>query len=279
MGALVEAGSTQMLTATVVDLAARGALKITETDGSWQLDRRAPIEVTDDEQMVLDGIFGVTTSTTLDDRGAEMSTLAGEVAENLTDDLEDRGLAMEGTDAGGLNTSAGVWWVLGLGVVSVLVGAGVHVLMVTVTGTRSVALVAQVGVVALVLGLGAWGVIARAGRGLTPTGLAAVWRVRGFDKFFVSSEASHARAAADQGLLRQFMGYAIVFGHVTEWVAAFDAPDTSDWFQSTSPLNTAFIGFTAGSLWSPPASSSSSGFGGGGGGAGGGSGGGGGGSW
>ena len=46
----------------------------------------------------------------------------------------------------------------------------------------------------------------------------------------------HDRAAADQGLFRQYMGYAIVFGHVTEWIAAFDAPDTSDWFASSSPL-------------------------------------------
>ena len=131
----------------------------------------------------------------------------------------------------------------------------------------------------LVLLIGAAIIIARAARGLTPMGLAAVWRVRGFDRFFTESEAMHDRAAADRGLLRQYMGYAIVFGHVSQWVAAFDAPDTSDWFATSRPLDAAFIGFTAGSLWSPPASSSSSGFGGGGGGAGGGSGGGGGGSW
>ncbi len=208
-----------------------------------------------------------------------MGTLAGELAENLVDDLEDRGLAIPGTDAGGLNARAGHWWILLLGLFAVVVGAGVHVVAYSSKGEAGTALAFQVFTVVVVLGLGAWFVIRRAGRGLTPTGLAAVWRVRGFDTFFTSSEATHARAAADQGLLRQYMGYAIVFGHVTQWVAAFDAPDTSDWFQSSSPLDTAFIGFTAGSLWSPPASSSSSGFGGGGGGAGGGSGGGGGGSW
>ncbi len=69
MGALVEAAPTHLLTATVVDLAARGALKITETDGSWRLDRRPPIAVTDDEQIVLDGLFGGAETTTLDDRG------------------------------------------------------------------------------------------------------------------------------------------------------------------------------------------------------------------
>ena len=88
----------------------------------------------------------------------------------------------------------------------------------------------------------------------------------------------HDRAAADRNLLRQYMGYAIVFGYVTQWLAAFDNPDTSEWFASSTPMNVAFIGFTASSLWSAPAPSTS-GFGGGGGGAGGGSGGGGGGSW
>jgi hypothetical protein len=279
MGVLVEAGATQLLTATVVDLAARGALKITETDGSWRLDRRNRVEVTDDEQLVLDGLFSGSESTTLDDRGSEMSTLAGELAENLTDDLEDRGLAVEGTDAGGLNTRSGHWWILLLGVFAVAVGAGVHVLAYSLRGEAGTALAFEVFAVAVILGLGGLAVIRLAGRGLTPAGLAAVWRVRGFDLFFTGSEAMHAKAAADQGLLRQYMGYAIVFGHTKQWVDAFEAPDTSDWFQSSSPLDAAFIGFTAGSLWSPPASSSSSGFGGGGGGAGGGSGGGGGGSW
>ena len=40
IGSLVEADMTKLLTATVVDLAARGAMKITETDGTWTLDRR-----------------------------------------------------------------------------------------------------------------------------------------------------------------------------------------------------------------------------------------------
>ena len=103
MGTLVEAGPTQVLTATVVDLAARGALKITETDGSWSLEQRNRIELTDDEQVVMNGVFAGAETTTLDDRGSEMGTLAGELAENLTDDLETRGLAVQGTHAGGLH--------------------------------------------------------------------------------------------------------------------------------------------------------------------------------
>jgi uncharacterized membrane protein YgcG len=280
VGALLDADATKLLTASVVDLAARGALKITESSGSWTLERRnRDLALTDDEQMVLAGIIGDADVATLDDRGSEMGTLAGEVAENLTDDLEDRGLAVHGTDAGGLRGVMRQVWLLVLGVVAVVVGSVLHVVVVTATGSEAAALVIETAfVIAAVLGIGAL-IVRGTARGLTPLGLAAAWRVRGFDRFFAGSEAMHARAAADTGLFRQYMGYAVVFGHVTQWVAAFDAPDTSDWFDSSVPLNSAFIGFTASSLWSPPASSSSSGFGGGGGGAGGGGGGGGGGSW
>lgn len=280
VGALLEVGATQLLTATVVDLAARGALKITEDSGSWKLERRnRDVVLTDDEELVMMGLFGQADVATLNDRGAEMSALASAVADNLTDDLEDRGLAVRGADAGGLRGVMHQAWLLVLGIAAVAVGSIVHVIVVTATGNDSAALVVETVLVLLVI-LGIGGLLVRAAaRGLTPLGLAAAWRVRGFDRFFAGSEAMHDRAAADKGLFRQYMGYAIVFGHVTQWVAAFDAPDTSDWFASSVPLNYAFIGFTAGSLWSPPASSSTSGFGGGGGGAGGGGGGGGGGSW
>lgn len=280
-GTLVEASSTKLLTATVVDLAARGAMKITEVDGSWTLERRnRDVAMTDDEQLVMTALFGDADVTSLDDRGTEMGTLSAELAENLTDDLETRGLAVQGTNAGGLRATTRQAWLLVLGIIAVIIGAVLHVIVVTATGSRDGALAAETALVLLViLGLGAIRVRGAA-KGLTPMGLAALWRVRGFGRFFTQSEAMHDRAAADRGLLRQYMGYAIVFGFVTQWIAAFDSPDTSDWFDTTSPMDSAFIGFTAASMWSPPTSSSStSGFGGGGGGAGGGSGGGGGGSW
>jgi hypothetical protein len=281
VGALLEVGPTAGLTGTVVDLAARGAIRISEADGTWTLERRnRDVALTDDEQVVLDRLFAGADTTTLDQRGAEMSTLAGELSELQTDDLEDRGLAVRGTTAGGLHGKTHVAWLAVVGLVAVLAGAVAHGIVVTVSGNRTAAIVVEVVLVAvIVLGIGAI-VVAGAARGLTPMGIAAAWRVRGFDRFFTASEAVHARAAADQGLFRQYMGYAIVLGHVDRWIAAFDAPDTSDWFATSHPTNMAFALFAASSIWSPPASSgSSSGFGGGFSGAGGGGGGGGGGSW
>ena len=241
--------------------------------------------LTDDEQAVVQGLFATDAGTgevevdrtSLEGRGSEMGALAARLAEQVTDDLEARGLATPGTQAGGVHTRMRQWPLLALAAGAVLGGLAAHVIIVTVTADRGLALAVEaVLVLATILAVGAF-FVRRAAKGLTPIGLAAAWRVRGFDHFFTSSEALHDRAAADQGLFRQYMGYAIVFGHVSQWVAAFDAPDTSEWFGTTSPLNAAFIGFSAASVWSPPASTS--GFGGGGGGAGGGSGGGGGGSW
>jgi hypothetical protein len=281
VGALLEVGPTAGLTATVVDLAARGAIRIREADGTWTLERRnRDVALAEDEQVVLDRLFAGADTTTLDGRGAEMSTFAGELAELQTDDLEDRGLAVRGTAAGGLHGKTHVAWLAVVGVIAVIAGAVGHGLVVTVSGNRTAAIVVEVALVAIIiLGVGAI-VVAGAARGLTPMGIAAAWRVRGFDRFFTASEAVHARAAADEGLFRQYMGYAVVLGHVDRWIAAFDAPDTSDWFATSHPTTMAFGLFAASSIWSPPASSgSSSGFGGGFSGAGGGGGGGGGGSW
>ncbi len=157
MGALAEVPATTLLTATVIDLAARGVIKITETSGSWTIERRSrDVLVTDDEQAVLAGLLGTADSASLDDRGKEMSTLAGTLAENLTDDLEARGLAVIGTDFGGLNTKAHQAWSLVLGIVAVIIGAVVHVVMVAATGNRTAALAVEtLVVVAVVLGFGA----------------------------------------------------------------------------------------------------------------------------
>jgi hypothetical protein len=278
MGVLDEVSSTEVLTATVIDLAARGALKVTEADGSWDLERTGSVPLTDDEQRVMTTLFGTGTTTSLAGRRREMGTLSASLAEDLTDDLEDRGLAVRGATAASLSTESRGARSLFLGIGAVAAGCFAHAVALDGAGSVTTARVAQAVTTAVVLGLGALVIVGRVARHVTPLGLAARWRVRGFAKFFDGSEAMHARAAADAGLLRQYMGYAIVFGHVDQWVAAFAGADTSDWFVSSSPLAAGVHGFTAASLWTAP-SSSSSGFGSGGSFGGGGVGGGGGGSW
>lgn len=280
MGVLTEASKTEVLTATVIDLAARGALKVTESGKSWDLDKTdKDVALTDDEQRVMTKLFSNGTHTSLAGRRTEMGGLASALAEDLTDDLEDRGLAVRGATAASLDTETRGGRALFLGLIAVVVGCFAHAIALPASGSLAMARVVQVTAVGLVLLTGGLLIVQTAARHLTPLGVAALWRVRGFERFFRDSEAMHARAAADAGLLRQYMGYAIVFGHVREWIAAFEGVDTSDWFDTSGPLLIGLSSFTSSSNWTPPSSSSSSGFGSGGGGGGGGVGGGGGGSW
>jgi len=282
MGVLTETGATEVLTGTVVDTAARGALKISEQDGQWTLTRTSnQVALTDDEHRVVQKLLGGAERASLEGRRAEMGALAHTLGEDLTDDLEDRGLATRGATAASLSTRAHGARVLFLGLAAVVAGCFADAMVLVTGATSDWARVVQVIVAGLLLLAGGLAIIGTAARNVTPLGFAALWRVRGFEKFFDGSEAMHARAAADAGLLRQYMGYAIVFGQVDEWVAAFEGVDTSEWFDTSGPLRTGIAWFTAASLWSAPASSGSSGsgFGSSGGGGGGGIGGGGGGSW
>lgn len=52
-------------------------------------------------------------------------------------------------------------------------------------------------------------------------GEALRWRVLGFKEFFEHSENYHARIAASSDILRQYMGYAVVFGEVDRWAKMF----------------------------------------------------------
>ena len=66
--------------------------------------------------------------------------------------------------------------------------------------------------------------VRKAGRDLTTTGLGAAYRAEGFRRFFDASEEMHAKAAADAGLLRQYLGYAVAFDAVDRWVRRLRRP-------------------------------------------------------
>ena len=118
---------------------------------------------------------------------------------------------------------------------------------------------------------------------LSPLGAAMAWRAEGFKRLFDESENYHAELAANAGVMRDYMGYAVTLGSVDKWTSAFPAEVQQDPSSSLySPLMVAAFYTSVSSAATPPRSSSSGFSGGGsfgGGGAGGGGGGGGGGSW
>jgi hypothetical protein len=123
----------------------------------------------------------------------------------------------------------------------------------------------------------------------TPRGTGLVRRVRGFRRYIETAEAEPSRFAERANLFYEFLPYAIVFGLTPKWARAFEGlaevPSPS-WYVGTHPFTVSSFsdsvqGFTvtsAGTIASTPSSSGGSGFGGSGG-SGGGGGGGGGGSW
>jgi uncharacterized membrane protein YgcG len=118
-----------------------------------------------------------------------------------------------------------------------------------------------------------------------------LWHILGFRRYMETAETDRQRFAEKENIFAQYLPYAIVFGLVSKWAAAFAGLDTEramqGWYVGTSGFNS-FGAFSSGlsdfssrlstTISSTPASSGSSGFGGGGG-SGGGGGGGGGGSW
>ncbi len=218
------------------------------------------------------------------DRAAEMGEARDQILGELDDDLRNAGLVERRLRGTGSGTAAHVTGAI----VAFALTVGLAALM----GAFLRALPWRVGVVLAGLGVavmvGAWGLtrVRRAGRDRTTKGLGAGYRAEGFRRFFDESEEMHAKAAADAGLLRQYLGYAVAFDAVDRWVDAFDAPDLT-WMGASDVrwVNAWAYGSVMHQASTPPApvssGSSSGGFGGGfgGGGFGGGSGGGGGGSW
>jgi uncharacterized membrane protein YgcG len=143
-------------------------------------------------------------------------------------------------------------------------------------------------VVGLAVLIAARGMAKRSAKGRDLT-----WHIRGFRRYMETAETDRQRFAEKENIFAQYLPYAIVFGLVTKWAAAFAGLDTEKatqgWYvgqsgfaaMSVPAFASSLSDFSGGlqtAIVSTPASSGSSGFGGGGG-SGGGGGGGGGGSW
>ena len=110
----------------------------------------------------------------------------------------------------------------------------------------------------------------------TAKGYGALRRVLGFKRFIDESEKDRARFAEQQHLFSEYLPYAVVFGATEKWARAFAGLDgqlpQQNWYIGPGPFT--FLAFSSamdsfavtstGTISSVPASSGSSGFGGGG---------------
>ncbi len=289
IGTLIdEQANTIDVSATIVDLAVRGFLRIEEIPKQglfgkpdWRLTRSDADDASllPYERMLLQGLFRDGTDTTLSALRTTFAERLSKVEDSLYADARDQG-----------------WFAIRPDKVRTrwrLLGFGLTVLAIAITvGLAATTHLGLLGVAALVVGLVFW---FGAGRmpARTAKGTAMLRRVRGYRRVVDTADRYLARWAEQENEFPKMLPYAIVFGLTDKWAETFRAlsaqtPSTLvvPWYVSANAFSVdgfahAIDGFTvatSGTMTSTPAGSGSSGFGGGGF-SGGGGGGGGGGSW
>jgi uncharacterized membrane protein YgcG len=279
------------VTATIIDLAVRGYLRIEELPATglfvrkpdWRLVRlRDAGGLLPYEKALFDALFE-------DGPKVEVSELRGHFAHHLLRaqqqlylDVKRHGWFTDQPD------HVREHW-RGIGVMVLVVGVILVALAAWKTSLGIVPIPVVVGGILLVAG-------ARWMPHRTAKGTGMLRRVLGFRRFIEESEAERAQFAERQHLFSEYLPYAVVFGATDKWAKAFaglgETLPELGWYVSSDPftfmaLSHSINGFsvaTAGTLTSQPAGAGLSGTGGssgfgGGGFSGGGFGGGGGGSW
>jgi hypothetical protein len=285
LGVLIdETADPRDLVATIVDLAVRGYLVITEhakhglfghTD--WTLDKKRPgDDLLPYERRLFEGLFVGGDSVLLSSlKGTFAPTLKG--AEGLL--YEDaKGRSWFVADPSRVRTMYA-----GLGCLTALAGLGLVFLLGRTFGWGFAGIaVVPVGIALLLMN--------RAMPARTETGSALLAQTLGFKRYMDTAETDRAKFAEKEGLFTAYLPYAVMFASVDRWMRAFAGLDTahavSSFYVGPGPLTAAafsssFDGFSsslASTVVSTPAGSGGSGFSGGGS-SGGGGGGGGGGSW
>jgi Predicted membrane protein (DUF2207) len=281
---LDERANTLDVSATIVDLAVRGFLRIEEIPRhglfgkpDWRLTKlREPKGLLPYERALLGGLFGHRDAVQLSELRATFVERLKRVEDLLYDDMVREGWYVVRPDK-----ARGRWSLVAF--LALVVSGGVLAVAIAWTRLALVALPLFVGAVVLAITV-------RWMPRRTAKGTAMLRRIRGFRVVIDTAEKQLARFAEKNNIFSAFLPYAIVFGLTEKWATAFEQlgiePDTSAWYASTQPFTYAAFGHaidgfaisTAGTIAATPASSGSSGFGGGGF-SGGGGGGGGGGSW
>jgi hypothetical protein len=284
IGTLVDEQANVLdVSATIVDLAVRGFLTITEipkhglfSKPDWTLHRTdaAADALLGYERALLEGLFRDGNDVTI----SALRTTFIERLKTVQDDLYEDALA-RGWFGTRPDKVRQVW--RGRGVVLLIGGAVLTSALARWTHWGLIGLPVVLG--GLLLTLEAHRMPAR-----TAKGTAMLRRIRGFRTVIEKAEANEARWAEQENVFTRYLPYAIVFGCTEKWARAFASmsmpPDTT-WYVGSQPFT--YLAFadsmdhftvtTAGTIASTPSGSGGSGFSGGF--SGGGGGGGGGGSW
>ncbi len=285
LGTLVdEVANTLDVTATIVDLAVRGYLRIDEIPKQgwfgkpdWTMTRLKEGDgLLTYERSLFDGLFTSGAEVRLSELRNTFAARLATVQHALYDDV-----VAQGWFVGRPDRIRRRWRIIG----GVTLAAAVVLAIVLAAATH-------LGLLGLPLVFGAALLLAGAGRmpRRTARGTGVLRRAEGFRRFIQESEKERARSAEQQHLFSEYLPYAIVFGVTEKWARAFAGIDGQlpepTWYGGGNAFTAAafshsidgFAVTTAGTITSTPSGSGGSGFSGGGF-SGGGGGGGGGGSW
>jgi uncharacterized protein (TIGR04222 family) len=267
VGTLVdEQANTIDVTATIIDLAVRGYLRITEIPAQgwlgapdWQLDSLRPgNDLKRYENTLLTALFAQGPSVRLSALKYEFATHLKAVEEELYQDMMENGWYRNRPD----HTR------LAVGIVAVLLivaGVGLTILLAAASSFGLLGLPLVLFGLLMVFG-------ARVMPSRTARGYGTLRRVLGFKRFIDESEKERARFAEQQNLFSEYLPYAVVFGATEKWARAFAGLDgqlpRTDWYVSnhlfTAALFTQAMGgfttTTSGTISSVRASSGGSGF-------------------
>jgi len=274
------------VSATIVDLATRGYLRIDEVEKTWFFGKsdwkfvKLPAPTNDKaglvsyEEKLLDGLFEDGDEVQLSDLKKKFYTELAAVQKALYSDVLKQGWFRRSPDA-----TRKLWNGISIGALVVSILLVVAAAKWTTFGIVPIALV--IGSLLL------WSLHGRMPR-RTAKGTGMYRRVLGFRQYIETAETRRAEFAEKANLFYEYLPFAVVFGATDKWAEAFEdlALEPPSWYSSTSrTFNAAMLassldGFsntTSGTLASTPGGSGGSGFSGGS--SGGGGGGGGGGSW
>ncbi|MCC6381015.1 MAG: DUF2207 domain-containing protein [Dehalococcoidia bacterium] len=284
MGLLLdERADTLDVTATVVDLAVRGYLHITEipkkgwfghTD--WELERLKAADTTllPYEQKLLDSLFADGEKVTISSLKNHFAERLGKVEKALYADAMQRRWF-----SGNPNASRNLWLFVGLGVAAL--GAVLVFAFAVLIGR------ALIPVPVVLAGLVLAG-LSRAMGKRTAAGSEALRRVLGFRLYVATAETRRQEFNEQENIFARYLPFAIVFGCVDKWARAFSGLDdqvaqsTSGWYSGVGAFQvmafseglrgfSSSVSSTISSTASSGGSGFSGGFSGGGGGGGGGS--------
>jgi len=291
LGTLIDEQANVLdVTATIVDLAVRGHLRIVELEREhwfssrdWRLERlpSGTGDLLAYEKLLYDGLFETGEQVLLSSLKKTFAERMGKVQTALYEDV-----TRAGWFRGRPDKVRGVWQVAGIGLIiagaiaTFILGHELHW--------------APVGIAVILLGLALFFFASRM-PARTAAGTAVLAQAKGFREYIRTAEAEQLRFEEGQDIFSRYLPYAVVFGETDRWVKVFGPLAAAAASAGTSPtwyagptgwdpthFGASMGGFTssASSTLSSSASSSSGGSGfSGGGSSGGGGGGGGGGSW